>query len=427
MTTLLIFSVVLLIAVLLSELARRSVLSTAVLFLIAGFLTGGVLNITTVGPGDEQVRLLSELALFSVLYTDGMRVQFEEMKRGWRLPARALLLGMPLALVLTAILARFVVGLPWGEAFLLAAILSPTDPVLASAIVGREGVPARLRRLLNLESGLNDGLALPIVLIFLAEVGPDPLHLDTIVLELAGGVVLGFVIPYVAVRLEGGRFFSSAPLYEPLLAVSIGLLVLSVTAMTHANTFLGAFTAGVVLSNIGPRIRERFDEFGEIITELLKLAAILLFGALISVEFLRDISLEGYVFAGLTLVLVRPVALGLSLLGTRLNFREWAAAAWFGPKGFASVVFALLVVVENTPDASRLFHLAALVVALSILVHSTTDILIARYLPTDDVTDLDGSSRTSGAQPSPQPGSCSEATRALDDVDPSDRSRIRPS
>jgi len=383
MSTLLIFSIVLLIAVLLSELARRSVLSSAVLFLIAGFVAGGVLGITSVKPGDEQVRLLSELALFSVLYTDGMRVQFEEIKRGWRLPARALFLGMPLTLILTAVLARFIVGLPWTEAFLLAAILSPTDPVLASAIVGQESVPARLRRLLNLESGLNDGLALPIVLIFLSEVGPDPLHLDAIALELASGVAIGLVIPFVAVRLESGRFFSSAPLYEPLLAVSIGLLVLSVTAITHANTFLGAFTAGVVLSNIGPRIRQRFEEFGEIATELLKLAAILLFGALISVEFLRDISLEGYVFAGLALVLVRPIALGLALLGTHLNFREWAAAAWFGPRGFASVVFALIVVVEDTPDASRIFHLAALVVAFSILVHSTTDVLIARYLPSD--------------------------------------------
>ena len=195
-----------------------------------------------------------------------------------------------------------------------------------------------------------------------------------------GGVIIGAVVPLIAIRLEGERFFGSAPLYEPLLAMSIGLLVLSITSLTGANMFLGAFTAGMVLANDSPRIRSRFHELGEALTELLKLGAILLFGALISVEFLRDISLAGYVFAALTLVLVRPAALGIALFGGRLPFGEWAAAAWFGPKGFASVVFALLVVVKNTPDASLLFHLAALVVALSIIVHSTTDVLVARRL-----------------------------------------------
>ncbi len=385
MIMLLIFSVVLLIAVLISELAQRSVLSTAVLFLLAGFITGGVLNITEVKPGEDQVRLLSELALFSVLFTDGMRVQINEIRHTWRLPARALFLGMPLTLALIGVLAHFIVGLPWNEALLLAAVLSPTDPVLAGAIVGRKEIPLRLRRLLNLESGLNDGLALPFVLILLSQIGENPLHLGKIILELVLGIAIGLVIPWTAIWLEKGRFFSSALLYEPLLAVAIGLIVLSMTSITHTNTFLGAFTAGIVLANLGPRIRERFEEFGELVTELLKLAAILLFGMLISIDFLREVSFSGYFFAGLTLVLARPVALGLSFLGGRLPFKEWAAAAWFGPKGFASVVFALLIVVEDIPDANLLFHLAAVVVTLSILVHSTTDVLIARYLPAADV------------------------------------------
>jgi NhaP-type Na+/H+ or K+/H+ antiporter len=380
MSTLLVYSVTLLVAVLVSELARRSVLSTAVMFLLAGFLAGGVFNAVKLEPGGEQVKLLSELALFSVLYTDGMRVQITEIRRSWNLPARALLLGMPLTLAFTGILAHLVVGLPWDEALLLAAVLSPTDPVLANAIIGRDEVPLRLRRLLNLESGLNDGLALPFVLVLLTQVGEGSLHPGTIGLELLFGIVIGVVIPMMAIQLESGRFFASAPLYEPLLAVAVGLLVLSVTSLTGTNMFLGAFTAGIVLANVSPRIRERFDEFGEILTELLKLAAILLFGALISVAFLREISLSGYLFAALTLTIVRPAALGISLLGGRLPLGEWAAAAWFGPKGFASVVFALIVVVENTPDANLLFHLAALVVAFSILVHSTTDVLVARRL-----------------------------------------------
>ena len=145
MSTLLVYAVTLLGAVLLSELARRSVLSTAVLFLFAGFVAGDLLHVIELSPGDSQVRLLSELALFSVLFTDGMRVQFEGFGQRWRLPARALLLGMPLTLAFTGVLAHWVVGLPWTEALLLAAVLSPTDPVLANAIIGREEVPLRLQ------------------------------------------------------------------------------------------------------------------------------------------------------------------------------------------------------------------------------------------------------------------------------------------
>jgi NhaP-type Na+/H+ or K+/H+ antiporter len=157
------FSALLVVAVLLSELANRTVLSTAVLFLVAGFLLGpGVLDVLRVQSGDPAVTVLAELALFSVLYSDGMRVGMKDLRRAWRLPGRALVLGLPLTLIITAALAHWVAGLPWLESLLLGAVLSPTDPVFAAAIVGRKEVPPRLRHLLNVESGVNDGLALPI-------------------------------------------------------------------------------------------------------------------------------------------------------------------------------------------------------------------------------------------------------------------------
>ena len=168
-TLLLCFAVLLLFGVLISERAQRTVLSTAVLFLVGGFLLGpGVFDVIAVSSGDPVVSGLAELALFSVLFTDGMRVGFKDLRRAWRLPGRALLFGLPLTLALTAVFAHYIVGLPWLESFLLGAILAPTDPVFAAAIVGREEVPGRLRHLLNVESGVNDGLALPFVLVLLA-------------------------------------------------------------------------------------------------------------------------------------------------------------------------------------------------------------------------------------------------------------------
>ena len=371
----------LLLAVLVSERAERSVLSTAVLFLVAGFVAGdGMLGIVALAPGNKVVAVLAELALFSVLFTDGMRVGLRDLAAAWRLPGRALFLGLPLTLGGTALLAHWVAGLPWLEAFLLGAVLSPTDPVFAAAIVGREEVPARLRRLLNVESGLNDGLALPLVVILLAVAGDGKVHLSAIAGEVVLGVALGVLVSWTAIRLERTRFFAAHTTYAPLNAFAIGLLVLALSSMTHANEFLAAFAAGITVATAGPEVREAFHPFGELVAELLKLAALLVFGASMSPRFLAEIPWTGYAFAVLVLIAVRPAALGIALGGSRLGWREWAAAAWFGPKGFASVVFGLLVLKSGLARADEVFRLTALVVSGSILAHSSTDVLVARWL-----------------------------------------------
>jgi NhaP-type Na+/H+ or K+/H+ antiporter len=163
-------------------------------------------------------------------------------------------------------------------------------------------------------------------------------------------------------------------------AFAVGLLVLAVSSLTHANEFLAAFAAGVTMATIGSHIQEDFQEFGELVVELLKLAALLVFGALISLEFLwGELHPRNYLFVLLVLVLARPVAFGLALLGSSLNWRERVAAAWFGPKGFASVVFGLMLWRSEAARAEQIFHLAALVITVSIIAHSSTDILVARW------------------------------------------------
>lgn len=328
MLLLLAFAVILLVAVLVSSLAHRTVLSTAVLFLAAGFLLGpettGVLDLSSESP---IVATLAELALFAVLFSDGMRVGLADLRAAWRLPGRALGWGLPLTLIITALLAKFLVGLDWPEALLVGAVLAPTDPVFAAALVGNKRVPIRLRRLLNVESGVNDGLALPFVVLFLAiAAGSNDLHLGELGLELAIGIVIGVAVPWLALRLERTRFFSASTQYEPLNALAIGLLVLALGKATHGNLFLAAFAAGVTVATLGPRQREAFEHFGELIAELLKLAALLVFGALISVPFLADISWTGWLFAIAALVLARPAALAVAFIGTPLTKREQFAA-----------------------------------------------------------------------------------------------------
>ena len=374
------FAITLLLAVLISERAGRSVLSTAVLFLCAGFVAGdGMLGLVPLQPDNPVVAQLAELALFSVLFTDGMRVGVRDLLSAWRLPGRALVLGMPLTFVGTAVLARYVAGLSWPDAFLLGAVLSPTDPVFAAAIVGRQEIPLRLRHLLNVESGLNDGLALPLVVALLAFIGHRDVAAFTMAGELALGVVLGVAVPWIASRIEQSTIFSVSAPYEPLFAFAIGLLVLSAAAITHANEYLAAFAAGVTIASIRTDLRDEFHQFGELVAELLKLAALLVFGALISPHFLREIPWSGYAFALLALLLVRPIALTLALMGSALDRRERVTAAWFGPKGFASVVYGMLILESGIATADMLFHLVAIVIAASIVAHSSTDVAIARW------------------------------------------------
>ncbi|MGV8876580.1 MAG: cation:proton antiporter [Rhodoglobus sp.] len=377
---LLIFAATLLIAVLFSALAGRTVLSTAVLFLAVGFVIGsettGILSVNSTSP---EVSTIAEIALFVVLFTDGMKMGWPDLRKAWRLPGRALGWGLPLTLGITAVLAHYLVGLDWSAALLIGAILAPTDPVFAAALVGDKRVPQRLRQLLNVESGVNDGLALPFVVVFLAvSSGAEDVHLGALGLELITGTLIGIAVPWLIIKALNTKLFATAGVYEPIVPIAIGLLVFALATVVHANLFLAAFAAGVTVATIGQKQREAFEEFGEIISELLKLLALMMFGALLSFKFLGEIQWTGWLFAILALVAARPAALYISFLGSGLSPREQLAAMWFGPKGFASVVYVLVVVTAGIPEGDLIFHLVALTIALSIIAHSSTDVIVAR-------------------------------------------------
>ncbi len=392
MSWLLIFALTLMAAVLLSEWAGRSLFSTSVLFLAVGFLVGpsgfGWLVPT---PDQPWVRGVAELALFSILFTDGMRVDVREW-RTWALPGRALAIGLPLTLLLTAGLARLLIGMPWLHALLLGAALSPTDPVFASAIVGQKRVPERLRRLLNIESGMNDGLALPMVLILLDWVGSGHVTPASIATELGLGVLIGVAVPLAALWLMKQRPFGATSTYRPLALFSVGLTVLALAEASHGNLFLAAFSAGIVVGSSDVTAQDDFEQLGETVAELLKLAALLVFGALLTADLFVHASFQSYALAVLALVLARPLALAVALWGGGLSRREWLTAAWFGPKGFASVVYGLLIWRSSLPEGRLLFGLLALVVTCSIVAHASTDVLVARGfapVPDDDPDSAD--------------------------------------
>ncbi|WP_037628770.1 cation:proton antiporter [Streptomyces aureus] len=388
-----VFGVALLVAALLSGLAARTVLSTSFLFLVGGALVSdGFLGLIHITPDSDMVSVTADLALFAVLLTDGMHVSLPALRANWRNPARALGMGMPLAFVFMALATHFLVGLDWTTSFLVGAVLAPTDPVFASAIVGRAEVPAKLRQLLNVESGINDGLALPVVLVLIAAAGPaaagPETSLATIGLELLLGLAFGVLLPLLVSRLLGFRLLGAEPKLQPLLPLATGIILYAACHLTHANPYLAAFSAGAALAHVSPEAKTSFEPLGEALAELAKFAALLVFGALLTPRLFGDLSWGGYAAVLLAIFLIRPASLLLSLLGTRISRKERLVAAWFGPKGFASVVYGLLVLQSGIPQAEEAFTLIAVCIALSIIAHSSTDVPIARAFDVDELAGI---------------------------------------
>ncbi len=400
MAALLAFSVLLVAAVLLSERFRRTVLSSAVLFLVGGFVLGkGGAGLVVVGSGTKGPQLVAELALFAILITDGTRLGLgvREQRPGpgnlqWRLPARALAFGMPLTIVLAAGAAHWLVDLPWIDALLLGAVLSPTDPVFSASLVGNTAVPLRLRRLLNVESGVNDGIALPAVLVFLSLALHDSPPLLSIGLELLGGVAVGFGVPYAVARLERLRWFARASRYDPLGPLAVTLVVYATARETGANLFLAAFACGIALACFDERGTRAFERIADPVSELFKLGAVFVFAALITPTYF-DIGVGGVVFTVLMLIAVRPAAIFAALGWSGLTRREFTVAAWFGPRGFASIAYALFVLQSGVASGDVLYHLVAVVVISSIVIHSTLDVPVANWAATSE---SNGSRTTSG-------------------------------
>ena len=376
---LLIYSLTLLAAVLLSERFNRTVLSGTVLFLIVGFAVGEHgLGIAHLEPGGEIVTQMADWALVTILFTDALRVGWGELKRTWRLPGRALFLGLPLTLAGIAATAHWLLHLNWLEALLVGAILSPTDPVFASAILGREEIPARLRHLLNVESGLNDGLALPLVVILMAAAAGTEAKLEGLLRDTGGGMLFGAGVGAAAAGLRRLRAFTVAEAAAPLYGVAVLFTTYSGATVLHLNPYLAAFSGGIALASVYPPAVSEFSHLGEQGAELLKLAAVFIFAVMLSGHS-TDLPWIDYVFAAIVLTFVRFAAIELALIGGDLSRPERLTAAWFGPKGFASVVYGLMLLDTNIANRGILFQLIALVIVVSIVLHSSTDVPVAKY------------------------------------------------
>lgn len=363
-------------------LARRSFVSLTAGFVLAGFALGeGGLAILDFDPRSGFVSTLAVVALILILFRDGLEVEAEMLQTAWHLPLRKLLLAMPLTALLVACATAALTDLSWTQAFLVGALLSPTDPVLSSSVVTNPRVPRIIRHSLNLESGMNDGLALPGVLAFTAALSAtqdDFVWWRFLLQDISLGMATGIVVGLVASRLmprETALGHEISPHQKSLYALGVAFTAYGVAVLPpEGNGLIAVFVAAITLGIRRADLRECFEARSQDVIELVKLGVFVVFGASLTLDaVLRD----GWAAVGIvafTLLAARPLAVFAALAGSRqVDVAGKAFMAWFGPKGVATMTFGLFVLTAGVSDGERIFDIAALAVLTSIVVHGLTD------------------------------------------------------
>jgi sodium/hydrogen antiporter len=376
-----VFGVLLMAGALVAGLARRSFLSLTAAFVVAGFLLGqGGLELLDLDPRSDFVQGLAVIALVLILFRDGLEVEEEMLQKAWHLPFRSLVLAMPVTAGLIAVVTHALTDLGWTESFLVGALLSPTDPVLSSSVVTNPRVPRLIRHSLNLESGLNDGLALPAVLALTAaaEAREDFVWWEFVIQDVGFGLATGLAVAFVAARLmprEKGLAGGASSHQKSMYALGVAFAAYGTAVLPpEGNGFIAVFVAAIAFGIWRPDIRECFETRAEDILEVVKLGVFLVFGAIFTLETLFEDGWATVAIAAFTLLVARPVALFAALAGSRqVDTAAKAFMSWFGPKGVATMTFALFVLGSAVPDAERITGIAALVVFVSVIAHGLTD------------------------------------------------------
>jgi NhaP-type Na+/H+ or K+/H+ antiporter len=381
--TMTVLGVLLMLGALVSGIAGRSAVSLAALFVLAGFVIGdGALHWIDFRSRSGFVEDLAFAALIVILFRDGLEVDGEMLQSAWHLPLRKLALAMPLTTVIVAAATRLLIGLSWTESFLLGALLAPTDPVLTSSIVTNPRVPRIVRHSLNLESGLNDGLALPAVLAFVAALEVDShgfvwwkFVLQDVGLGLAYGLACGWLASLLLPRASGAPPVLSIPTHQKsLFGLGVAFATYGVTVLSpKGNGFIAVFVAAIVLGVRRPDARAHFERNAEEIVEIVKLGIFFVFGSLLTLHALTREGWAAIALVAVIFLIARPVAVWLSLIGTRTDTPTRLFMGWFGPKGVASMTFSLIVLDRGVISGGRIFDLTALVVFCSIVLHGVSD------------------------------------------------------
>ena len=377
--------VVIIIAALLSGLIDRSDLPQIGVFLALGAMLGpaglGLLDITLESP---ILRIVAPLSLVLVLFTDAVGLSIAEVRRHGALAFRVLGPGTLLSAGLIALAGWLMLGLPLAGAAILGAALASTDPVMLRGLLRRPGLPESVRLALRLESGLNDAVLLPVVLVAMPFLGhggfPSQtewarLGLDLVLLGPGAGIAVGLlaIAALEMIRRKTGVRRD----YESLYSLGVAFAAFAAAEAVHGSGFLAAFAAGITIAALDVELCDCFLEYGETTAEMTLLFTFVLFGSSLIWSGFTVLSWPVFFFA-VIVVSIRPIAFFVSLAGTRLDFRSRLLIAWFGPRGLSSLLLILLPVFAGVPGTEPLFFICCLIVLLSVALHGGSLMLVRR-------------------------------------------------
>ncbi len=381
MTEVLIISATIFGFALVSKRLAMSPITGPMVFTTVGLLVGSAgLGWFGTSLDGEALSIIVETTLVLVLFTDAIRINVSALRKDVSIPIRLLGVGLPLTLVAgTMVAAMIFPGLSWAEALLLAAVLTPTDPALGQSVVSDTRLPARVRQSLNVESGLNDGIMVPIVTIAIAlavsEEGGSQGWVAFageqigfgVLCGMAAGAVGGFVLDRFASagRIEG--------VYRQLGTVAVAAFAYGSAHAVGGNGFVAAFTAGLVFGVVARRQCSDVQDFTQNEGDLLTAITFILFGAVIAGPLMSEMSWSIALYVVLSLTVVRMVPVALALIGSGTLGQTRLFLGWFGPRGLASVLFALLVMEEvDGPGAQTIFSVATWTVLVSVYAHGVS-------------------------------------------------------
>jgi NhaP-type Na+/H+ or K+/H+ antiporter len=361
---------------------RSTPISQAMVFVTLGLLAGNqVVDLVDAETVTQFVRHLAEATLTLVLFTDAVRVNRGRLQHESALPTRLLGVGLPLTIVAGTLAALVLLPqLNLWTAAALATMLAPTDAALGLPVVTNPRLPSRIRQGLNVESGLNDGVCVPLLIIFLtiaqAEEGIghiEPLRVvaEEIGFGAVGGIAAGALGAWV-LRTFGGRGWMEDT-WNQIDAVATPLLAYTLAAALGGSGFIAAFAAGIMFRILAADHAKQATFLAEQTGELLNAVTFLLFGALLLGPALGELDWPIALYAAASLTVVRMLPVALAMVGTGLRRVTVGFLGWFGPRGLASIVFVLILLQEtDLPERSLLLTVVTWTVALSVYAHGLT-------------------------------------------------------
>jgi len=359
-----------------------TVISGPIIFVTFGFILSADVTGLITSKEHVLINIIANITLVIILFSDASRINLGLFLREQDLPRRLLGLGLPLT-ILSGVLVGFVLltELPFWQVAILATILAPTDAALAQAVINSERVPARIRQALNAESGLNDGICFPILLLFiyLADTSggdyPTSYWIRFITLQLILGPVIGIITGYIGGRLvlwSVGKNFMSGN-FKRLSIIGLSFLAFFSAELIGGNGFMSAFFAGLVFGNTARKVSSPIYHFGEAEAELFIMLTFILFGAIMVPEAIENISWTYVIYALISLTIIRIIPVIISLAGKRLSIPTLLYLGWFGPRGAATILYVLLVVDKyHLSGENVIFTITAVTVVLSVFLHGLT-------------------------------------------------------